>query len=174
MKKFLKYLLVIFFFFLLSDNLVYGFKKGEKGKHKKTQVKKKPDNYDPNEELKVQILTMPEQCPRKSKQGDKLTIHYSGFLPDGKMFDSSLVRNAPLDFILGSQSILPGWNGGLHSMCVGEKRKLIVPSRYAFGEEGYPPVIPARTTLTFEIELLEIGDLEEELNQEEEEEDVQT
>lgn len=108
---------------------------------------------------------MPEQCPRKSKQGDKLTIHYSGFLPDGKMFDSSLVRNAPLDFILGSQSILPGnlqtrkfgqtknfflnqgWNGGLHSMCVGEKRKLIVPSRYAFGEEGYPPVIPGLNSI---------------------------
>ncbi|KAJ3378481.1 Peptidyl-prolyl cis-trans isomerase fpr2, partial [Lobulomyces angularis] len=68
-------------------------------------------------------------CKRKSKNGDLLSMHYTGTLFDsGEKFDSSLDRNSPFDFTLGAGQVIKGWDQGLLDMCIGEKRKLVIPS----------------------------------------------
>jgi len=142
---------------LLTLNLCDGFKRGEKGKYKEEAKKMQPNEpRAPLEEMSVQVTFRPEECSFKSKSGDTLSMHYTGFLPDGKVFDSSLSRGTPFDFQLGTGQVIPGWDRGLQGMCVGEKRKLTIPPHFAYGEQGYPPVIPPSATLIFDVELLEI------------------
>lgn len=92
----------------------------------------------------------------EAKNGDTLSVHYSGFLADGTKFDSSLDRGAPFEFTLGAGMVIPGWDIGLSGMKVGESRKLVIPSKYAYGDKGFPGVIPPNATLTFNVELLAI------------------
>jgi len=127
------------------------FKRGEKGKHKP----KPPKPVKPAEDVKIDILATPPKCERKSKPGDVVSVHYSGRLQDGTLFDSSLMRGTPFTFRLGMGQVILGWEKGLQQMCVGEKRKLTIPPSYAYGEAGHPPVIPASATLLFEVELVE-------------------
>jgi FK506-binding protein 2 len=88
--------------------------------------------------------------------GDNLTMHYRGTLADGTQFDASYDRGQPFKFQLGAGRVIKGWDEGLKDMCVGEKRKLIIPYDMAYGERGMGP-IPPKATLTFETELLEIN-----------------
>lgn len=79
------------------------------------------------EELKIEVVEKPEKCPRTTKVGDTLAMHYTGRLVDGKKFDSSHDRGKTFDFTLGKGMVIQGWEQGLLDMCVGEKRKLIIP-----------------------------------------------
>ncbi len=88
--------------------------------------------------------------------GKSVTVHYTGTLQDGTKFDSSVDRNQSFSFTLGAGQVIPGWDEGVAGMKVGGKRKLVVPPNLAYGAQGYPPVIPANATLTFDIELLEV------------------
>lgn len=92
----------------------------------------------------------------KPSVGDMISVHYSGFLTSGAMFDSSVMRNQPFRFTVGRGQVIEGWDMGLLDMRVGEKRTLIIPYYLAYGEQGRPPVIPARATLIFDVELLSI------------------
>ena len=87
--------------------------------------------------------------------GDTLTVHYVGTLPDGKVFDSSLDRNVPLDFTLGVGQVIRGWDEGISGMRVGGKRLLIIAPDYAYGPQGVG-AIPPNSTLIFEVELLDV------------------
>ncbi|XP_063697526.1 FK506-binding protein 2 isoform X2 [Culicoides brevitarsis] len=110
------------------------------------------------DQLKVDVLSTPEHCEAKSKNGDLLTMHYTGTLTDGKKFDSSLDRDQPFSFQLGSGQVIKGWDEGLVDMCVGEKRKLTIPPHLGYGDRGAGNVIPGGATLIFEVELINIGD----------------
>lgn len=109
-------------------------------------------------ELKIHTEYFPEECTVKSKNGDMLTMHYTGTLDDGSKFDSSYDRNQPFTFQIGVGQVIKGWDQGLLDMCVGEKRKLTIPSKLGYGERGAGNVIPPHATLHFEVELINIGD----------------
>lgn len=85
-----------------------------------------------------------------------VSVHYSGYLPDGSMFDSSVERGQPIAFPLGQGKVIKGWDEGIALLKVGEKAQLIIPHELGYGERGYPPVIPAKSTLIFDVELIEV------------------
>ncbi len=85
--------------------------------------------------------------------GQKVTVHYTGTLLDGRMFDSSVTRGVPAEFNIGQ--VIEGWNEALVTMKKGEKRTLIIPPELGYGQQGYPGVIPPNSYLIFEVELLD-------------------
>jgi peptidylprolyl isomerase len=88
--------------------------------------------------------------------GQTAVVHYSGWLVDGTLFDSSLNRGQPFSFVLGAGRVIRGWDEGVATMRVGGRRQLVLPPELAYGERGAGGVIPPGATLIFEVELLEI------------------
>ena len=96
--------------------------------------------------LKVEYTLVPETCERKAMNGQMLTMHYTGTLEDGSKFDSSVDRNEPFKFQIGVGQVIKGWEEGVLGMCIGEKRRLIVPPELGYGDQVmiriYLAVIP--------------------------------
>ena len=93
----------------------------------------------------------------EAKDGSSVTVHYTGWLTDGKKFDSSVDREEPFQFRIGKRMVIRGWELGIKGMKVGGKRKLTIPSDLAYGNAGYPGLIPPKATLIFDVELLKVG-----------------
>ena len=90
---------------------------------------------------------------------NKVTVHYTGYLENGKVFDSSLNKGRePFSFTLGMGSVIKGWDEGLKGMKVGGKRKLIIPPDMGYGKNGAGNVIPPNATLIFDVELLKVDE----------------
>lgn len=88
--------------------------------------------------------------------GKRVAVHYSGWLQDGALFDSSLNRGEPIRFNIGMGQVIAGWDIGLRDMKVGGKRQLVIPPELAYGEEGAGGgAIPPDATLVFDVELVE-------------------
>jgi FK506-binding protein 2 len=112
--------------------------------------------YDKIKNLQVGIKYRPENCDRKVKDGDVVKVHYTGSLTNGEQFDSSIPRGQPFSFKIGQGMVIQGWDSGLLSACVGEKRKLIIPPNLGYGEHGSPPKIPGNSVLIFDVEVIDI------------------
>ncbi|XP_013781509.2 FK506-binding protein 2-like [Limulus polyphemus] len=116
------------------------FTKSEKEKTENVKDEQEVGIQEGSEQLKedmsVEFLNKPEKCDRITKKGDLLTIHYKGTLEDGEEFDSSYNQKEPFQFQLGIGQVIQGWDIGLTEMCIGEKRRLTIPSNLAYGESG--------------------------------------
>ncbi|PIV41843.1 MAG: peptidylprolyl isomerase [Candidatus Nealsonbacteria bacterium CG_4_10_14_0_2_um_filter_40_15] len=113
------------------------------------------DNYEIQESMKIEILK--EGTGEEAKNGDTVSVHYTGTLEDGTKFDSSRDRGTPFSFILGAGRVIKGWDLGVAGMKIGEQRKLTIPSNLGYGTQGAGEVIPPNATLIFEVELLGIN-----------------
>jgi hypothetical protein len=92
------------------------------------------------------------------KRGQELTMHYTGTLLDGTVFDSSVRKGRPFKFKIGIGAVIRGWDEGVMTMTLGEKSKLTITGDFAYGEDGIEGVIPQNATLLFEVELLACGE----------------
>lgn len=92
-----------------------------------------------------------------AKAGDRVVVHYTGWLKDGTKFDSSHDHGKPFEFPLGAGKVIKGWDQGIAGMKVGGKRKLIIPPQLGYGMQGAGDAVPPNATLIFEIELVSIN-----------------
>ena len=105
----------------------------------------------------LQIDDLVEGSGTDAVPGKTVTVHYTGWLTNGKKFDSSLDRKQPFNFKLGASQVIQGWDRGVKDMKVGGKRKLTIPPDMGYGTQGAGGVIPPNATLIFEIELLKVS-----------------
>lgn len=137
------------------DNMV----KAAKERPLKTFLAKLKKDYPDKElvttESGLQYLVIKDGAGDKAGKGTKIKAHYTGTFLDGRKFDSSVDRGEPLEFTVGVGQVIPGWDEALPDMAMGEKRILIIPPDLAYGSQGAGNVIPADTTLVFEVEMLE-------------------
>jgi peptidyl-prolyl cis-trans isomerase A (cyclophilin A) len=104
----------------------------------------------------LQYFVRKEGNGDKPAKGQTIIAHYAGYLTNGQKFDSSYDRGEPFATSIGVGRVIPGWDEAFIAMKKGEKRLLIIPYQLAYGEQGYPGVIPPKATLIFDVELLDI------------------
>eukprot|EP01105_Mastigella_eilhardi_P015992 TRINITY_DN3668_c0_g1_i1.p1 TRINITY_DN3668_c0_g1~~TRINITY_DN3668_c0_g1_i1.p1 ORF type:complete len:177 (-),score=54.73 TRINITY_DN3668_c0_g1_i1:41-526(-) len=109
-----------------------------------------------NPHLRQQLLKR-VRCERKSYEGDTITVHYRGVLPDGTVFSDTYASQEPYTFKLGAGEVIEGWERGLTDMCEGEIKRLSLPHHLAYGRDGAGGVVPPNTDVMFEVELLRIN-----------------
>jgi len=91
-----------------------------------------------------------------AQSGQHVKVDYTGWLTNGKKFDSSVGTGKPFEFTLGASQVIKGWDEGVAGMKVGGKRQLRIPPDLAYGAKGYPGVIPANSTLIFDVHLIDV------------------
>lgn len=115
----------------------------------------------PKQAFALRWLDTQEGTGAPAKPGQKYIVHYTGWLTDGKKFDSSVDRKTPFDFVQGRRAVIPGWDAGFEGMKVGGKRRLYIPYQLAYGEKGSGANIPPKAELIFDVELLDVKDVAE-------------
>jgi len=105
----------------------------------------------------LQIAKLAEGNGAMPKAGDRVTVHYTGWLTDGSKFDSSVDRGQAFVFVIGRGQVISGWDQGVATMKVGDKVRLTIPPELGYGARGAGGVIPPNATLIFEVELLGVA-----------------
>ena len=115
------------------------------------------------DKVRLEVTEVARGTGAEARPGRRVAVHYTGWLfhPDkpahhGRQFDSSRDRGEGFSFALGRGQVIKGWDQGVAGMKIGGMRKLTIPPELAYGERGFPPVIPPGSTLVFEVELLEV------------------
>jgi peptidyl-prolyl cis-trans isomerase A (cyclophilin A) len=104
--------------------------------------------------LRYQIIQ--KGTGKAPKKGDIVVVHYTGMLPGGKVFDSSIKRKAPIDFPVGKGHVIAGWDEGIMLLQKGTKARFVIPPQLAYGAAGAGGVIPPDATLIFDVELVDV------------------
>lgn len=112
------------------------------------------DLHNPKDSISIENKVVPENCERRSQSGDFLRYHYNGTLLDGTLFDSSYSRNHTFDTYIGQGYVIPGMDEGLLGVCIGERRRIVVPPHLGYGEEGRGN-IPGSAVLVFDIHVID-------------------
>jgi cyclophilin family peptidyl-prolyl cis-trans isomerase len=142
-------------------NEVKNFENNQQEKHKK-EAKKVLDQIKekyPNARTTESGLVIANEIKGEGINaliGKVVSVHYTGRLMDGTVFDSSVDRGEPIDFTLGEGMVIKGWDEGIAELKVGGKATFLIPHHLAYGENGHPPVIPAKATLEFDVELIDV------------------
>lgn len=150
------------------DSLL-GIERKEKVGYRKVKSRAhgKGSTLPPDAALRVGVKHRPKNCSTRSKTGDYLSVHYNGTLySNGDLFDSSILREEPFVFQIGRKQMLEGFEKGLLNMCIGEKRKLVVPSNLGYGMtkvlgSEFTGRVQPGSTLVYHVELLEVLSEEE-------------
>ena len=103
----------------------------------------------------LRYIVLKEGTGKQPAATSNVTVHYEGKLVDGTIFDSSIQRGQPIDF--GLNQVIPGWTEGVQLMKEGAKYRFYIPYDLAYGERGYPGVIPPKSDLIFEVELIKVN-----------------
>lgn len=103
----------------------------------------------------LQMIPIKTTMLPQPKKGQNVTVHYTGYLTDGTMFDSSVKRDDPFKFQIGLGKVIKGWDEGILQMRKGEKYRLVIPAELAYGERGAGEVIPPNATLVFDVHLID-------------------
>ena len=111
-----------------------------------------------NSNINIKIIQK-SNINTKPKNGQKVIVNYKGLLPNGKVFDSSWDKGTPFSFIVGNGDVIKGWDISIKKIKLGEKVKINIPSKLAYGSKGIPGHIPPNTNLIFIIKLLKIQDI---------------
>jgi len=123
-------------------------------------VKAKPFDVKGKDTLKtasgLKYIYVNQGTGTKAENGKTVSVHYSGYLMDGKLFDSSIERGEPIQFPLGQGMVIKGWEEGIALMKVGDKMRLVIPSDLGYGARGAGGVIPPNATLIFDVELMDV------------------
>lgn len=93
---------------------------------------------------------------KKAENGKTVSVHYTGQLEDGKVFDSSYPRKKPIEFPLGRGNVIEGWDEGIALLQVGDKARFVIPSHLGYGSRGAGGAIPPNATLIFDVELMDV------------------
>lgn len=132
----------------------------DKTSTKQAETKSQPEADNSNNQTKtmgLEIKTTQEGTgERVIKNGDSISVHYTGKLADGTKFDSSVDRGVPFEFVIGQGMVIQGWEQGLLGAKVGEKRTLTIPAELGYGAQGAGGVIPPNATLIFDVEVVAI------------------
>ena len=126
-----------------------------KADNKQTQNTMPAQEQNEQAQTELQIEDLIAGTGEEARTGNTVSVHYKGTLLNGTVFDSSYNRGTPFSFILGQNSVIQGWEQGILGMRVGGKRKLVIPPDLAYGPRAMG-LIPANSTLVFEVTLLDI------------------
>ncbi|XP_028673366.1 peptidyl-prolyl cis-trans isomerase FKBP9 [Erpetoichthys calabaricus] len=114
------------------------------------------DFHNPSDTVDIQTVYKPPDCSILSKKGDFIKYHYNATLMDGTLLDSTYTYGKTYNVVLGSGQVVIGMDLGLRDMCVGEKRKVIIPPHLGYGEQGVDGEVPGSAVLVFDIEIIEM------------------